>query len=140
MKILQPSEPKLAVALLPEGVCLVIGFQVFLMSAIEEVTSPPRGTFHGLTVDSPAHSPQDPDRSSLIHAAPGLTQLHHTVLHTAPGQAVCSSELTDLGPDSPPVSHLFSILDESLSLKPCRCPHLPTWDNACMDFLGCHKT
>ena len=37
-------------------------------------------------------------------------------------QAVCSSELTDLGPDSPPVSQLFSILDESLSLKASLCP------------------
>ena len=140
MKILQPNEPQLAVALLPEAGFLVTGFRVFLMSAIEEVTSPPGGPFLGLTVDSPAHSPQDPDRSSLIHTAPGLIQLHHTVLHTAPGQAVCSSVLTDLGPDSLPVSHLFSILDESLSLIACRCPHLPTRDDACMDFLGCHKT
>ena len=140
MKTLQPREPLLALALLQEGGCLVTGFRVPLGSAIDEVTSPPRGPFRGLTVDSPAHSPQGPDRSSLIHAAPGLTQLHHTVLHTAPGQAVCSSLLTDLGPDSPPVSHLFSILDESLSLIACRCPHLPTWDDACMDFLGCHKT
>ena len=91
MKILQPSEPQLVVALLPEGVCLVTGFRVFVMSAIEEVTSPPGGYFLGLTVDSPAHSPQDPDRSSLIHAAPGLTQLHHTALHTAPGQTVCAA-------------------------------------------------
>ena len=91
MKILQPSEPQLAVALLPEGGCLVTGFRVFLMSAIEEVTSPPGGPFLGLTVDSPAHSPQDSDRSSVIHAAPGLTQLHHITLHTAPGQAVCAA-------------------------------------------------
>ena len=140
MKTLQPREPLLALALLLEGGCPVTGFQVPLGSAIEEMTSPPRGPFRGLTVDSPAHSPQGPDCSSFTHAAPGLTQLHHTVLHTAPGQAVCSSLLTDLGPDSLPISHLFSILDESLSLIACRCPHLPTRDDACMDFLGCHKT
>ena len=74
MKNLQPSEPQLAVALLLEGVCLIAGFRVLLGSAIEEVTSPPGGPFRRLTVDSPAHSPQDPDPSSLIHAAPGLTQ------------------------------------------------------------------
>ena len=91
MKTLQPSEPQLAVALLPEGVCLVTGFRVFLMSAIEEVTSPSEGPFLGLTVDSPAHSPQDSDRSSVIHAALGLTQLHHITFHTAPGQAVCAA-------------------------------------------------
>ena len=50
------------------------------------MTSPPGGEFLGLRVGSPAHSPQDPDRSSLIHAAPGLTRLHLTALHTAPGQ------------------------------------------------------
>ena len=91
MKILQPSEPQLAVALLPEGGCLVTGFRVFLMSAIEEVTSPLGGPFLGLTVDSPAHSPQDSDRSSVIHAAPGLNQLHHITFHTVPGQAVCAA-------------------------------------------------
>ena len=64
MKSLQPSEPLLAVALLLEVGFLVTGFQVFLGSAIEEVTSPPRGPFMGLTVNSPAHSPQDSDRSS----------------------------------------------------------------------------
>ena len=74
MKTLQSSEPQLAVALLLEGVCLVAGFRVLLGSAVEEVTLPPEGPFLGLTVDSPAHSPQDPDPSSLIHAAPGLTQ------------------------------------------------------------------
>ena len=74
MKTLQSSEPQLAVALLLEGVCLVAGFQILLGSAIEEVTSPPGDPFLGLTVDSPAHSPQDPGRSSLIHAALGLTQ------------------------------------------------------------------
>ena len=74
MKILQPSEPQLAVALLLEGVFLVAGFRVLLGSAVEEVTSPPGGPFRGLTVDSPAHSPQDPEPSSLINAAPGLTQ------------------------------------------------------------------
>ena len=74
MKILQPSEPKLAVALLLEGVCLVAGFRVLLVSAVEEVTSPPGGPFLGLTVDSPAHSPQDPDPSSLTHAAPVLSR------------------------------------------------------------------
>ena len=72
MKILQQSEPQLAVALLPEAGFLVTGFRVFLMSAIEEVTSPPGGHFLGLTVDSPAHSPQYPDTSSLTHASPGL--------------------------------------------------------------------
>ena len=91
MKILQPSEHQLPVALLPEGGCLVTGFWVFLGSAIEEVTSPPRGPFLGLTVDSPAHSPQDSDHSSVIHATPGLTQLHHITLHKAPGQAVCAA-------------------------------------------------
>ena len=91
MKTLQPSEPLLAVALLLEGGCLVTGFRVPLGSAIEEVTSPPGGSFLGLTVDSPAHSPQDPEQSSLIHAASALTQLHHTALHTAPGQAVCEA-------------------------------------------------
>ena len=74
MKTLQSSEPQLAVALLLEGVSLVAGFRVLLGSAIEEVTSPPGGPFLALTVDSPAHSPQDPDTSSLTHAAPGLTQ------------------------------------------------------------------
>ena len=91
MKTLQSSEPQLAVALLLEGVCLVAGFRVLLASAVEEVTSPPRGPFQGLTVDSPAHSPQDPDPSSLTHAAPGLTQLHHVTLHTAPGHVVCAA-------------------------------------------------
>ena len=74
MKTLQSSEPQLAVALLLEGVCLVAGFRVILGSAVEEVTLPPEGPFLGLTVDSPAHSPQDHDPSSLIHADPGLTQ------------------------------------------------------------------
>ena len=74
-----------------EGGCLVTGFRVLLGSAIEEGTSPPGVPFLGLTVDSPAHSPQDSDSSSLIHAAPGLTQLYHTALHTAPGQAVCAA-------------------------------------------------
>ena len=74
MKTIQSSEPKLAVALLLEGVCLVAGLRVLLGSAVEEVTLPPGGVFLGLTVDSPAHSPQDPDPSSLTHAAPGLTQ------------------------------------------------------------------
>ena len=91
MKTLQPSEPQLAVALLLEGGCLVTGFQVPLGSVIEELTSPPGGPFLGLTVDTPAHSPHDPDRSSLIHAALGLTQLYHTALHTAPGQAVSAA-------------------------------------------------
>ena len=91
MKILQSSEPQLALALLLEGVWLVAGFRVLLGSAVEEMTSPPGGPLLGLTVDSPAHSPQDPDRSSLIHAAPGLTQEHHTPLHTAPGQVVCAA-------------------------------------------------
>ena len=134
MKILQPSEPHLAVALLPEGGCLVTGFRVFLGSAIEEVTSPPGGPFLGLTVDSPAHSPQDSDRSSIIHAAPGLTQLHHINLHSSRAGCVCSSELKDLGPDSPPVSHRFSILNESLSLKACQCPQLHTRADDHMDF------
>ena len=91
MKTLQPSEPLLAVALLLEGGCLVTGFRVPLGSAIEEVTSPHGGPFLGLTVDSTAHSPQDPDRLTLIYSAPGLTQLHHTTLYTAPGQAVCAA-------------------------------------------------
>ena len=62
MKTLQTSEPRLAVALLLEGGCLFKGFRVPLGSAIEEVTSPNGGPFIGLTVDSHAHSPQDPDR------------------------------------------------------------------------------
>ena len=74
MKTLQASEPQLAVALLLEGVCLVAGFRVLLGSAIEEVTSPPGGPFLGLRVDSHVHSPQDPDPSSIIHVARGLTQ------------------------------------------------------------------
>ena len=91
MKTLQASEPLLAVALLLESGCMVTGFRVLLGSAIEEVTSPPGDPLLGLTVDSPAHSPQDPDRSSLIHADPGLTQLHLTALHAAPRQAVCAA-------------------------------------------------
>ena len=91
MKILQPSEPQLAVALLLEGGCLVTGFRVLLGSAIEEVTSPPMGPFLGLTADTPAYSPRNPDRSSLIHAALGLRHLYHTALHPAPGQAVCAA-------------------------------------------------
>ena len=91
MKTLQPSEPQLAVALLLEGGCLVTGFRFLLGSAIKEVTSPPEGPFLGLTADTPAHSPRDHDRSSLIREAPGLTQLHHTALHPAPGQAVCAA-------------------------------------------------
>ena len=74
MKTLQASVPQMAAALLQEGVGLVAVFRVLLVSAIEEVTSPPGGPFLGLRFDSPAHSPQDPDPSSLIHAAPGLTQ------------------------------------------------------------------
>ena len=74
MKTLQSSEPQLAVALLLEGVCLVAGFRILLGSAVEEVNSPPGGPFLGLTVDSPAHSPQHPDPSSLTQADPGLTQ------------------------------------------------------------------
>ena len=74
MKTLQSSEPQVAEALLLESVCLVARFRVLLGSAVEEVTSPPGGPFLGLTVDSPAHSPQDPDHSSLTHAAPGLTE------------------------------------------------------------------
>ena len=74
MKTLQSSEPQLAVALLLEGVSLVAGVRVLLGSAIEEVTSPPGGPFLGLTVDSPAHSTQHPDPSSLTQANPGLTQ------------------------------------------------------------------
>ena len=74
MKTLHSSEPKLSVALLLEGVCLVAGFGVLLGSAVEEVPSPPVVPFLGLTVDNPAHSPQDPDTSSLTHAAPVLTQ------------------------------------------------------------------
>ena len=90
MKTLQPSEPQLAVALLPEGGCLVTGFRVLLGSAIEEVTLPPEGPLLGLTAEAPAHNLWDPDCSSLIHAAPGLTQLHHTALHPAHRQGVCA--------------------------------------------------
>ena len=73
MKSLQASEPQMAAALLQEGVCLVAGFRGLLGYAVEEVISPPRGPFLGLRVDSPVHSPQDPDPSSLTYAAPGLT-------------------------------------------------------------------
>ena len=74
MKMLESSEPQLAVSLLLKGVWLVAGFRVLLGPAVEEVTSPPGGPFMGLTVDSPAHSPQDPAHSALNHAAPGRTQ------------------------------------------------------------------
>ena len=135
MKILQPSEPQLAVGLLPEGGCLVTGFRVFLGSANEEVTSPPGDPFLGLTIDSPAHSPQYSDRASIIHAAPGLTQWHNVTLHRVPrAGCVCSSELTNLGPDSPHVSNQFSILNESLSLKACLCPQLHTRADDRMDI------
>ena len=132
MKILQPNEPQLAVALFQEVGRLVTWFRVLFGSAIEEVTSPPRGPFLGLTVDNPAHSPRDPDHSSLIYAAPGLTLAPHSPPHSSRASFVCSSVLTDLGPDSSPVSHLFSILDESLSLKACLCPTctagmMPAW-------------
>ena len=60
MTTLQPSEPQLAVALLLEVGFLVTGYRVLVGSAIEEVTSPSEGPFFGLTVDTPAHSPQDP--------------------------------------------------------------------------------
>ena len=71
----QPRQSEfIKMALLLEGVCLVAGFRVLLGSAIEEVTSTPGGPFLGLTVDSPAHSPQHPDPSSLTRADPGLTQ------------------------------------------------------------------
>ena len=46
---------------------------------------------------------------------------------------MCSSEETDLGPGSPPISYLFSILDESLCLsKPvcvltCTPGMMPAW-------------
>ena len=91
MKTLQPREPQLAVALLLEGGCLFTGFRFLLVSAIEKVTSPPERPFLGLTSDTGAHSPQDHDRLSLIHEAPGLTQFQHTALHTAPGHAVCAA-------------------------------------------------
>ena len=91
MKTLQPSEPQLAVALLLEVGYLVTGYRVLVGSAFEEVTSPPEVPFLGLTVDTPEHSPQYPDRLSVIHATPSLTQLHHTAFHTAPRQAVCAA-------------------------------------------------
>ena len=91
MTTLQPSEPQPAVSLLLEGGCLVTGFRFLLGSNIKEVASPPEGPFLGLTADIPAHSPWDHDCLSLIHEAPGLTLLHHTVLHPAPGQAVCAA-------------------------------------------------
>ena len=79
----------------------------FLWSAIKEVTSPPEGPFLGLTADTPAHSPWDHDRSSLIHEAPRPhTVAPHSPPHSSWAGCVCSSDLTDLGPDSPPVSHL----------------------------------
>ena len=81
----------MAMALLLEVGCLVSGFRVLLGSAVEEMTSPPGGPLLGLTVDSPVHSPQDLDRSSVIHAALILTHLNHTALHTAPGQALCAA-------------------------------------------------
>ena len=110
------------------------GFRVLLGSAIEEVTSPPGGPFLGLIVDTPAHSPQDPDHSSLIHAAPTHSVAPHSPPHSSRAGCVCSSELTDLGRDSPPISQLFSVLNESISLKACQFPHLHTGADALMDF------
>ncbi|CAM9154814.1 unnamed protein product, partial [Rangifer tarandus platyrhynchus] len=56
----------------------------------------------------------------------------HSPPHSSRAGCVCSSELTDRGPDSPPISYLFSFLDESLSFKACRCPTctagmMPAW-------------
>ena len=143
MKTLQSSEPQLAVALLLEGVCLVAGFRVLLGSAIEEVTSPPGDPLLGLTVDSNAHSPQDPDPSSLI-PHPRSPRPHSVAPHSPPHSSwagcVCSSWLTDLGPDSPPIFNLFSVLNESLSLKGCQCPQMHTRADGHMDFQGCPQT
>ena len=58
----------------------------------------------------------------------------HNPLHIARAGCVCSSELTDLGPDSPPIFNLFSILNESLSLKACQCPQLHIGADDHMDF------
>ena len=66
----------------------------------------------------------------ILTAHPSSTQLGphsiapHNLPHSSRAGCVCSSELTDLGPDSPPVSHWFSILNESLSVKACQCPQL----------------
>ena len=48
--------------------------------------------------------------------------------------ALCSSWLTDLDPDSPPIFNLFSILNESLSLKGCQCLQMHTRADGHMDF------
>ena len=52
----------------------------------------------------------------------------HSPPHSSQAGCFCSSDLTDLGPDSPPVSLLFYVLDESMSLKACLCPTCtPGW-------------
>ena len=50
----------------------------------------------------------------------------HNPPHSSRAGCVFSSEFADLGPDSPPVSHRFSIVNETLSLKACQCPQLHT--------------
>ena len=132
MKTLQPSEPQLAVALLLDSGCLVTGFRFLLGSAIKEVTSPPEGPFLGLTADTPAHSPRDHDRSSLIREAPGLTLLHHTVLHQLLGRLCVQLWFDRPGPRLtsrfPPVLHPGLVpVSQSLSVSPPKnwgwCPH-----------------
>ena len=133
MKTLQSSEPERVVSLLLEVGCLVTGFRVPLGSTIEEVTSPPGVPFLGLTVESPAHSPQDPDYSSLIHAAPGLTLLHHTALHTAPGQAVCAAlscqtwAQTHLPFHTCSASWMSPCLSKPVGVPTCPTAMMPAW-------------
>ena len=102
-----------------------------------------RGSFLGLTVDNSAHSPWDTDLSSLIPAARAHTVAPHSPPHSSRVGSVCSSEETDLGPVSPPISYLFSILDESMCLsKPARVPTctlgmMPAWTlGMCSDICG----
>lgn len=92
-----------------------------------------RGPFLGLTVDTPAHSPRDPDRSPLTHAAPGLTQLHHTALHTAPGQAVCAAlrrqtwAQTHLPFPTCSPSWMSPCLSKPVGVPTCTPGMMPTW-------------
>ena len=67
------------------------------------------------------------------HSPRSHTAAPHSPPHSSWAGSVCRSEETDLGPDSPPDSYMFSILDESLCLsKPVRVPTctpgmMPTW-------------
>ena len=90
-----------------------------------------------------------------LHVALGILTAHpsspqprsHTVAphsppHSSRVGSVCSTEETVLGPVSPPISYLFSILDESLCLsKPARVPTcisgmMPTWTLGMSSDIG----